>query len=191
MNADNSSKHGIWPPYEAFYVQAMLFNTASAVASIQWVSGCLERVSRDMSGDPLRSLHRTGLLSELQNIVLQAAALSRYFWPVRQDHETRARRLRDRLDIMNDNPLRNRDLRNEIEHFDEKLDAYLADGIVGNILPEYVGVLAEGTGAPVHMFRAYYIDAGIFEMLGKRYAVEPLAEEIQRLHQRLLVYPGE
>jgi len=27
---DDGSDFGIWPPYEAFYVQAMLFNTRSA-----------------------------------------------------------------------------------------------------------------------------------------------------------------
>jgi hypothetical protein len=177
---------GIWAPHEAFYIEAMLFSTRSAVASVALVNNSLDRFSCGASGDPLGQLDTSALLCELQNIVLQAAVLSRYFWPVRQGHEARAKQLRDALDVTDDNPLKNRDLRNEIEHFDEKLDAYLSDGIAGYIFPEFVGPLPESDGVPAHIFRAYYPDVGLFEMLGKRYEIEPLAHEILRLHDRLL-----
>lgn len=184
---DDGSDGGIWAPYEAFYIRAMLFSTRSAVASIKSVSTALEELSSDLSGDALARLDASAMLGELQNIILQAAALSRYFWPVRQGHETRGSQLRTALDVADDNPLKNRDLRNEIEHFDEKLDAYLSDGLAGYIIPEFVGPLPENDGVPTHIFRAYYLDVGLFEMLGKRYEVEPLANEILRIHDRLLV----
>src|SRR5450756_1457940 len=113
---DTDSDFGIWAPYEAFYIQAMLFNTRSAVASIERVNNALEQVSCGTPGDAFERLDRSALLNELQNVILQAAALSRYFWPTRQGHETRAKQVRDALDITEDNPLKNRDLRNEIEH---------------------------------------------------------------------------
>lgn len=184
---DTHSDFGIWATYEAFYIQAMLFTTRSAVASIQRVSNALEQVSRDTPGDALERLDRSALLNELQNVILQAAALSRYFWPARQGHETRAKQLRDAFDVTEDNPLKNRDLRNEIEHFDEKLDAYLADGIAGYIFPEFVGPLPESDRVPAHIFRAYYLDVGLFEMLGKRYELQPLANEIVRVHDLLIL----
>jgi hypothetical protein len=106
---------------------------------------------------------------------------------VRQGHEARGSQLLTALDVADDNPLKNRNLRNEIEHFDEKLDAYLSDGLAGYIIPEFVGSLSENDGVPSHIFRAYYLDVGLFEMLGKRYEVEPLAKEILRIHDRLLV----
>ncbi len=53
---DTHSDFGIWAPYEAFYVHAMLFNTRSAVASIERVSDALEQVSRDTPGDALERL---------------------------------------------------------------------------------------------------------------------------------------
>ena len=177
---------GIWPPYEAFYIEAMLSNTCSAVASLELLSEAIDRLEQDTSDDPLCNLDVNGLLNELQNFILQAAAISRYFWPARTGHEARAGHLREVLGVGDDNPLRNRDLRNDIEHFDEKLDAYLADGIVGHILPEYVGPLPENNGVPTHMFKAYYLDAGVFEMLGNRYQIQPIADEILRLHNLLL-----
>jgi hypothetical protein len=182
----NCGDKGIWAPYEAFYIHAMLFNTRSAVTSIEWISTALEQVSRNLSDDALAQLDRSSMLCELQNIVLQSAALSRYFWPVRKGHEARAEQLRDAFDVADDNPLKNRDLRNEIEHFDERLDSYISNGIVGYIFPEFVGPLPESDGVPTHIFRAYYIDAGVFEMLGKRYEIEPIAHEILRVHDRLL-----
>jgi hypothetical protein len=183
----NCSDKGIWAPYEAFYIQAMLFNTRSAVTSIKWVSTALKQVSRNLSGDALAQLDSSSMLCELQNIILQAAALSRYFWPVRKGHEARAEQLRAAFDVADNNPLKNRDLRNEIEHFDERLDAYISDGIVGYIFPEFVGPLPESDGVPTHIFRAYYIDVGVFEMLAKRYEIEPIAHEILRVHDRLLL----
>ena len=181
------SDKGIWAPNEAFYIHAMLFNTRSAVVSIEWVSTALEQISRDLSGDALAQLDRRAMLGELQNIIVQAAALSRYFWPARQGHEARAKQLRAAFDVADDNPLKNRDLRKEIEHFDEKLDAYLSDGIAGYTLPEFVGTLPESDGMTAHIFRAYYLEDGLFEILGKRYEIEPLAHEILRLHDRLLL----
>jgi len=184
---DTHGDFGIWAPYEPFHIQAMLFNTRSAVASIERLSNALEQVSRDTPGGALERLDRSALLNELQNVILQAAALSRYFWPARQGHETRAKQLRDALDVTEDNPLKNRDLRNEIEHFDEKLDAYLAEGITGHIIPEFVGPRPQSDGMAAHIFRAYYLDVGLFEMLGKCYELQPLAHEIVRVHDRLVL----
>jgi hypothetical protein len=183
----NCSDKGIWAPYEAFYIHAMLFNTRSAATSIECVSTALEQVSRSLSGDAFAQLGRSSMLCELQDIILQAAGLSRYFWPVRKGHEVRAEQLRAAFDVADNNPLKNRDLRNEIEHFDERLDAYISDGIAGYIFPEFVGLLPEGDGVPTHIFRAYYINTGVFEMLGKRYEIEPIAHEIIRVHDRLLL----
>jgi hypothetical protein len=179
---------GIWPSYEAFYIRAMLFNTRSAVESIEYVAKSLATLSQDTRDDSLQHLDKSGVLDELQNIIFQAAALSRYFWPARhrQGHDARAKQLREALGVTDDNALRNRDLRNEIEHFDEKLDAYLSQGIAGYIFPEFVGTLPEKGGVPAHFFRAYYLDVGIFETLGKRYKLVPIANEISRVHDHLL-----
>jgi hypothetical protein len=181
---ETDDKFAIWPPYEAFYIQAMLFNARAALASI----GEAERILKAMSnGESIESGPDTdsdALLNSLQNVVIHGAALSRYFWPARTGHERRAEFLKDTLQITEESPLKSRDLRNQIEHFDEKLDDYVSSGIVGNVFPAYVGRLPV-EDVPSHMFRAYYADVGIFEMLGKRYEMSPLANEIARIHDLL------
>jgi hypothetical protein len=181
MTTQNDS--GIWPPYEAFYIQAMLFNSRSAIASIERLSDALESLSEDTSY-PLPVRESGEILNDLQNVVTHGAALSRYFWPVRRGHEARAELLRSAIGVSEDSPLKNRKLRNQIEHFDEELDTYFSDGIFGIFFPAYVGLLPI-RDVPSHLFRAYYVDAGIFEMLGERYEIEPLANEIVRIHDRL------
>lgn len=156
----------IWPPYEVFYIHSMLFNTASAMKSIHHVSETFEKLPKAKTDDALADLDQNDILNSLQNIVVQGAAISRYFWPARKGHEARAELLRVACGVTDESALKNRDLRNAIEHFDEKLDQYLADGIVGYIFPQYVGPLPTSGDVPSHIFRAYYIDAGLFELLG-------------------------
>src|SRR5688572_23381321 len=95
----------IWPPYETFYIHSMLFNTRSAVNSIKSLQKAFGALPRNCSLADIERLDSQVILNELQNIVLQGAALSRYFWPVKKGHETRAATLRDGLDITDSNPL--------------------------------------------------------------------------------------
>lgn len=69
------------------------------------------------------------IVDGIQALVTQGAALSRYFWPARNNalHNARAAQLRQGLQVREDSPLRNRNLRNHLEHFDERLDLFCED----------------------------------------------------------------
>lgn len=148
--------------------------------SAEAVAAEIERTQGDFS-----HTDQEPTLNHLQNIVGMGAALSRYFWPVRAGHEKRGELLRQRFKVTDTSPLKSRDLRNEIEHFDEKLDVYLSKGIVGVIIPHYIGPFLESGGVPSHFFRAYYTDQAVFEILGKRFPIQPLVEEIARIDDLL------
>jgi hypothetical protein len=178
-------KQTIWAPYQVFYIQSMLFNAESAARSVSQILSVLHVVFENSPEDPVSALPQHYLLGELQNLVVQAAALSRYFWPVKAEHNWRGEHLRKAFGLTEESALRSRGLRNAIEHFDEQLDKYLENGIVGQILPQYVGPFSEPQGVPVHLFRAYYIDTGVFELLGKRYEVDPIAAEVGRIYELL------
>jgi hypothetical protein len=181
----------IWPPCEVFYIHSMLFNTQSAARSIEVLGTVMSYLAESETPDPLAAVDTEDVLNHLQNIVVQGAALSRYFWPVRKAHESRGEFLRQALGITDQNPLKSRELRNAMEHFDEKLDEYLASGIVGNVFPHYFGPLPKDDGVPRHIFRAYYVDVGQFEMLGNRYQIGPIANELLRLDEALTKYDRE
>lgn len=175
----------IHPPYRAFYVQSMLFNARSAMRSIEIVHSVVKHIEKLGFEVAEKQIDTHDVLDQLQNIVVQGASLSRYFWPVRKGHEKRAEQLRESFNISKQSPLFSRDLRNEIEHFDERLDKYLLKGAVGVFLPEYFGPEPEPDGRPFHLFRAYYVDVGEFHLLGNGYSMIPMVEEILRLHDLL------
>ena len=75
-----------------------------------------------------------------------------------------------------------------MEHFDERLDKYLASDVTGIILPEYVGPWPSGEDVPGHFFRAYFIDTGAFQLLGHQYPMQTVADEIVRVHNLLIQF---
>lgn len=126
------------------------------------------------------------ILNNLQNIVVNGAAISRFLWPSRKNNEWRGAQLRNALNIDETNALLSRKLRNDIEHIDERLDEYLEKGLVGHVIPQYVG-LTEANDAPTHYFRAYFVDTGRFRLLANEYDIPPLADAILKLHESLLL----
>jgi hypothetical protein len=173
----------IWPPYEAFYIEAMLFNSTSVLESSklvgQWID-LFEKSERENLPYPPQQV----ILDALQNLVNHAAALSRYFWPSRDKdiHKDRSVHLQRRFGVDDNSPLKSRDLRDSIEHFDERLDRYVASGITGHIVPFFVGRTPEDSQVPLHIFRAYYLDTGIFVVLGKQFNIRPILDEVERIH---------
>ncbi len=126
----------------------------------------------------------TLILDEVQNIVVQAAAVSRFFWPVWKGYEARAETLKSMYGMTENSPLRlSKNLRDAIEHFDERLDKYLASWPVGRFIPEYVGPQGDREGVPLHFFRAYFLDVGVFEILSVSYSIQPIVNEIVRINQ--------
>lgn len=172
---------GIHPPYRILYNLSIGFCTNSAMRSIQAMADLMEALGDENSSLRLTDIDTESVLNELQNIVLQGAAVSRYFWPIRNGHEKRGKALRNQYGITDESPLRSRELRNLIEHFDERLDNYLSKGIVGNIIPHYLGREPPPSQVKRHFFRAYFLDSGVFEMLGQRYEIDPLSRELWRI----------
>jgi hypothetical protein len=179
------STDGIWVPYQAFYIQSMLFSTRSAFQSAKALHSLVNQISQKAGQGEALSFDCSAALDHVQNIVLRAAAISRFFWPVRKGHERRAAHLKVALGISEDSPLHNRDLRNSIEHLDERLDFYLKNGIVGQIFPEWFGPTRDSKGVPTHYFRAFFIDTGTFKILDTSFVLQPVVDELMRIHYAL------
>lgn len=175
----------IWPPYEAFYIHGMLFNAQSAFRSIARISRAFDNLPDNWMEEGIDRTLTQAILNDMQNIIVHGAALSRYFWPIRKGHEERGAHLREALKIDENNPLYSRELRNAIEHFDERLDRYLSKGIVGIVIPEYVGPKPSDDGVPGHLFRAFFTDAGEFRLLDSEHEMDPIVAEIIRIKDLL------
>ncbi len=171
--------------HEAFYIQAMLFSCRSALTSVSAVDSII-KTSKSLRS--IEGIKPQVLLDHVQNIILQGAALARYFCPARSGkhelHKRRGELLRRLLNIAEDGALLNRDMRNAVEHFDERLDNFLRTDPVGHFLMQHVG-FEDKNSVPTHFFRAFFIDSGTFEVLGQRVSLQPLVDDIVRLHDTL------
>ncbi|MUJ26353.1 hypothetical protein [Aliivibrio fischeri] len=177
----------ISPFYEAFYIESLLSHTRSAIDSMVVVSKWMDLIN----ADDLEALElpKPQLFEHLHNIALQAASVSRYLWPsksgVNNVHKKRGLKLRESLLITDQSPLKNRKLRNQMEHFDERLDVYLAQDIVGEFIPSYVDFEPIEVSHPRHIFKAFYINSREFVLLGETHQMQLLCGELLRVHELL------
>jgi len=191
---DSESFSSIWPPYEVFYFQSMLFNTGSVKQAANSAQKIIDGID---DGKYNAQQIKDVLLDRLQSIIIHSGAISRYFFPSRNDpakatenqkniHKKRSDYLRRVFSVNESSPLAEKGLRNAIEHYDERLDLYLENGIVGHIFPSLILDRPEETEVPHHIFRAYYLQDGLFQILDERYLIKPIVDEVARIHNQLI-----
>jgi hypothetical protein len=169
------------PPFEIFYLISLEFCTSSALESAERV---MDLMGGGQSGE--KETPPQIVLNEVQNIVNQGAAISRYFWPSDKKYRARGEALRNAFGIGDSSPLKDRKLRNMVEHFDEYLDDYLRVNCAGQYVPEYVGSAPQHDRGPLKLFRAFFVDTGQFEILGETYEIQPILDAIGDLHEMLV-----
>jgi hypothetical protein len=110
------SKCGINPQFEIFYIVMLKGRIDAALDCFE----CFKRHSKDSSNS------ETAIVWLIQSLV-HVSAVSRFLWPSRNKtpHKARGETIRKALCISQDSTLKNRALRDSMEHFDERLDLYL------------------------------------------------------------------
>lgn len=170
----------IWPQHEVFYIESMLTITNTAMAD----QSMLQTIVEDVENGKVE--HISLIIDLSQNLIHHTAALSRYFWPSQsKGHKKRGQKLRKAFQVGEDSVLRDREIRNLIEHFDENLDTYVSNGIAGTILPKYIGIRGDLDLAVTHIFRAFFFDDWKFHVLGKEIELVPIIQELIRIHLML------
>jgi len=175
---------GIQPPHLAFYSQAIRFNLVAAISSIEFLVECLKETNT--LEDPAEL--NDAILDSIQNILLHTASVAKYFWPINKGvhkvHKKRAINLRRLFKVKENSALKNKELRNHLEHLDENLDKYLwSKPIVGNVYPSYVGPEMPRNEVPYHFFRAFFTESGVFESLGVRLDIQPIIDELYEIYR--------
>lgn len=178
----------IYPPYEAFYIESMLWHTNSALDAVKVVGDWIELVIKE--DEKALELPKNKLFEQLQLIVQHAASLSKYLWPIRGNedsiHQKRGRKIRRSLQTTDESILKSRGLRDAMEHFDERLDKYLTENHVGEFVPHDVRAEIPKSEVPLHIFKGFYINPRVFVLLGKEYDLLPIVAEVERIHDLLM-----
>lgn len=170
----------IHPFNEVFYIESLLNKTRSILNDVESLNKFWKNGNHDCKNDD-------AILDILQNIIGNVGAISRFFWPSKNKryYKIRGEKLRKVYDVSDLSVLENRDMRNCIEHFDEKLDDFLKGFNCGTVMPKYVGPIGYVNDSRI-FFRAYFYDKQIFKMLNVEYEIKPIIAEIRRIHEVLL-----
>ena len=163
---------GIWPMFEAFYLESIILTAETATAAFQRYDEALLKSDSSV------------IAATLQEALVHSASLSRFFWPSPRDRTgvaiARGGKLRSTFGLKDDSPLQNRGLRDALEHFDERLDEFLLEEHVGNFFPTPVIADASLTDAHLlHVFRLVDPKKEIFVLFGKPYKFGPLRKEVE------------
>lgn len=177
----------IRPIHEVFYIEMIAFHIKTIFEKTERVNYELDAIAGGSSDTRGFQEKSDSLLNAFQEILRHAAAISRYFWPVKKGelHAERGQKLRSVYGIDETSPLYSRNVRNAIEHFDEKLDIFMESFPTGSIYPSYVGSRTKADADNIHCFRAYFIDGQVFRILDSEIHIPPILDEIGRINDLL------
>jgi len=175
---------GINPPTEAFYIRSILYSASRA-------RNAFERFAEARSTEG-EAQDQVSLIHEALG---HAASLSRFFWPSRLGgrktpvltslKEARAARLRQSFELDDDSPLKNRKLRDFLEHFDERLDQYFLCNDSGYFFPDaMIGEATLADDPSGHIFKLVDPATSCFVLLGDKHFFEGIRNEVFRVHDR-------
>lgn len=154
------SENGILPIYEAFYLESIAYSAGRAVAAFGRFDEALARGERNGT-----------IVANIHEALTHVGELSRFFWPARDNGISPARgnKLREAFGLKVNSPLKDRDLRNTLEHYDEKLDLYLKKAPTGQILPSSTIGMISKLPAPIRAFRLLDPQKSTFVILDEQY----------------------
>ncbi|QHG91424.1 hypothetical protein CVO_06060 [Sulfurimonas sp. CVO] len=122
------------PPLNLFYYYSILYSAECSFKAFEFYESLLTH--KDV--DPIQ------LVGAVQEAISHAGNLSFYFWnngnskmkkEIKEYIQNRSSSLRKDFNLKDDSPLKNRNLRNTFEHFDEKVDIFLINNIAGTFIP--------------------------------------------------------
>jgi hypothetical protein len=174
---------GIVPYFREIYGRSLYHSASRALHAFRRFDGALS--AKDDS-EAVSSIHEA--LGHCGN-------LSRYFWPSKQNSkrnspfatlaEARAFKLREAFSVTDESPLRDRALRDSLEHFDERLDRYFLGLDSGMIFPDpMIGPYQMAKIQYGHIFKLVDPDAEIFVVLGIEFRYASIRSEVQRIAYR-------
>jgi hypothetical protein len=188
MDEQPNGEWKIVPVHEVFYIECIRLASLAAIDS--W-----ESLNEIVKSETLIKSDGLDLIDLTENIINQAAILSKYFYPPRIQgsknliHRLRGEKLRSSYFIDDSNPLKDRTFRDFIEHFDEKLDEFLNGIVAGNIIPpKRLFWKSEDISEVTFLFKAFVVSEFKYISLSREIYLSPLMEEVYRIYNLSLDY---
>lgn len=170
---------GIIPYAEAFYLQSIIYDCERSVTAFTELRVYLLEACSDAVCFAL-----------LQQALMHAASISRYFWPQRSKDglaNARATKLRAAFGIADDSPLADRGLRNSLEHYDERLDMFMLEDHFGVLQPwPVIGRIEDDRQGTLHRFKLLDPTQEACVILGERFEYGAIRKAVRSVLARAL-----
>jgi len=173
---------GIWAPAVAFYSRSVRYAVTRANAAFVRYDDL--RCANEPAEEQVSAVHEA---------LGHASAASRFFFPpgaknksLKKLQNARAQKLRGIFEVSHESPLKNRELRNFLEHFEENLDEYILLNDSGMFFTDaMVGEATLADESSGNVFKLVDPIAEVFVVLGTKFNFGPLRSEIERLYARV------
>jgi len=131
----------------------------------------------------------------LQSILVALGNISKMLWPVKEENDKRGMELRTALNVKDDSALKNRDLRNLFEHFDERIDKWFEVADRYGFSDRNVGSV-KGIIIPPGRERLRTFDPETWTLtcLNKEFELGPAIEAVNELYEAIqskIGHPGK
>jgi hypothetical protein len=140
-------------------------------------------MAAQIAQDAMNRNDQDAFWASIQNCLTAVANISKAFWGQAGKFAKERKPLRDSLGVGNKSPLQQTSMRNNFEHFDERLDEWYTTSAQRNHIDYMIGPpnMIKGA-ADIDMFRVFDTTTGDVVFWGKRYPLNMIVQEIQRLH---------
>ena len=151
---------------------------------IKFQCDCVLIAERELE-DAIAQKDITAIFCAIQSLLGSAANISKALWGVRKTKNALAARapLRDSLQVSDASPLNPREMRNNYEHFDERLDKWWEQSKNHNFMD--MGLMTRKAIqrlADIERFRAYDPATGDLTFWGDDMSLLALLNEVRRIH---------
>ncbi len=120
----------------------------------------------------------------LQTILVASANLSKMFWGSRGKKEAERAELRESLQVEDNSPIRDVRLRNDFEHFDERVEKWAANNAGGWFVGRNIGPFQSIGGGgldPLQRFQHFDPDTGMVTFWDTTVPLGEVFTEIRRI----------
>jgi hypothetical protein len=171
---------GIHPPYETFYIRSVIYSAGRAREAFERFT--VAKAAGDTNENQVSAIHEA---------LGHAGSLSRFFWPsglggrgkLKGLKTARAKKLREAFGLTDNSPLKDRRLRDFLEHFDERLDEYLLRNDAGYFFPDaMIGEVELADERAGHIFKLVDPRSSCFVLLGEKHFFQGIQTEVYSIY---------
>ena len=182
------------------YVSEVKKQCEFGLAAVKYLNHALQQVNnRELARDESQ-FYYSEVFRQIHSLLTHASNVSRMFWPpspkqkkneTDQDYENRllkidkvvrGRVLKVEYGLDDSNPLKNRTLRDNLEHYDERLDHWRNNSVNRNIVSDTIGPPNAIVGlAETDMMRWFDPTRNVFKFRGEEYDLQGIAASIDQL----------